>query len=638
MKDGYYLSTYLFGSEAAAIYDIVVRHDQNISLWYKEKEEIKLIHMWELERITGIKKHGGSYFKRQTVVDLINELLKEYDLTLSDINEIIGTPDIDTQVEYSEIPENQDITYHSISHLFSALASDTNIFYNYDVIGLAVDGGSDNVVDKKADYKNLFAGSYSKNGTVTIFPISSPAPLWNFARLRYNLQEGSLMALSSASNSHILYDVEPFLSIYNVKDIEQAFVWFEDMAGRIEALGKADENVLYNGLDPRFSESDNKISMVMKVIQDVSNQIIQKTIEDIVKKYGVNTKETYLAMGGGYTLNCVSNGIMMRKFGFRGFMAPPCVNDGGQSFGNALYYFYRNMDKFNFLLDTSYYGDWDSGLERILHNSEYSSYISNVGEFNAKQVVEDLEDDVIIWFDGRAEIGPRSLGARSLLGDPRSLKAKDRLNEIKERQWWRPVAPIILESDMSKWFKDGYSSPFMLHTFYIQDDKVDMVPAIAHLDNSARVQTLNEKTNPLLYSVVSSFKEKTGVPIICNTSLNGPGEPIINKIEEALSFALQKRIRIVYINGIRLELEGFDKYTEKGPLLREMKKYYDLHEKDKQNFMKQWNPYGVCLEDLQIYYYTSELRDRLDLKKSFDVKILTKAKKMYGSKHIMITE
>lgn len=224
MKDGYYLSTYLFGSEAAAIYDIVLRHVQNISLWYKEKEDIKLIHMWELERITGLKKHGQSYFNRLTIVDLINELLKEYDLTLSDIIEIIGTPDLDTQVGYSEILENQDITYHSISHLFSALVSDTNIFYNNDVIGLAVDGGSYNIVDKKADHKNLFSGSYSKNGMVNIFPISSPGPLWNFARIRYHLQEGSLMALSSASTSHILYDVKPFLSIYNLKDIEQLFV------------------------------------------------------------------------------------------------------------------------------------------------------------------------------------------------------------------------------------------------------------------------------------------------------------------------------------------------------------------------------------------------------------------------------
>jgi len=421
------------------------------------------------------------YYDRQKMIDFINELLKEYDLDIGDLNAIIGTPDLDTQEDYSNSSEHQDITYHSISHLFSAIA-----------------------------------------------------------RIRYNLQEGSL---------------------------------------------------IFNGFDERFSEKDNKISMVMKVIQEVSNQIIEKTIQNIIKEFGVDSKNTYLAMGGGYTLNCVSNGVMMRKFGFKGFMAPPCVNDGGQSFGNALYYFYCNMDKFNFRQDSSYYGDSDKELEKVLEDSIFSKFIKKVEEFNLEQVVKDIEDDVIVWFDGRAEIGPRTLGARSLLGDPRKTKVKDRLNEIKHRQWWRPVAPIILETDMSNWFKDGYSSPFMLHTFYIKDDKLDMVPAIAHLDNSARVQTLNKKTNQnYLYQWYKSYARK------------------------------------------------FRTIPRTGALVRKLKKYYQFDEEEKNTLMKECNPYSVTLDDLQIYYYTSELREQLDLTKSFDVKMLAKAKKMYANRSFMITE
>jgi hypothetical protein len=153
--------------------------------------------------------------------------------------------------------------------------------------------------------------------------------------------------------------------------------------------------------------------------------------------------------------------------------------------------------------------------------------------------------------EGRAEIGPRALGHRSLLADPRQDTMKDRLNQIKRRQWWRPVAPVILADQVREWFSDADRSPFMLRTFTLRPEKAARVPAISHLDRSARIQTLTREEAPLLSELLQAFHASTGVPMLCNTSLNDKGEPIINVLEEALIFARRRGVPAVYVDGRR---------------------------------------------------------------------------------------
>jgi hypothetical protein len=137
------------------------------------------------------------------------------------------------------------------------------------------------------------------------------------------------------------------------------------------------------------------------------------------------------------------------------------------------------------------------------------------------------------------------------LADPRQIAAKDRLNHIKRRQWWRPVAPVILEEEVNDWFEEADKSPFMLRTFALRPEKVELVPAISHLDRSARIQTLSREEAPVLYGLLQAFHAKTGVPILCNTSLNDKGEPIINTLQEAMLFAKRRGISVIYVDGVR---------------------------------------------------------------------------------------
>ncbi|OMD98734.1 hypothetical protein BSK64_27095, partial [Paenibacillus odorifer] len=570
MKNGYYLSVYIHIGEIPSVVDSYHRHDQNISLWKKDGDLIELIHYWELERISGIKSHSRSLFSVIEAVEFINELLSMYNVTINDMEEVWGTPQLDNTKDYFSDELINSLPFHSIAHLFSSIFMDTKIFYDETIIGLAVDGGPDNILDNgHFRKKNHYAGCLVKEGSVKdIFPISSPGLIWSEAADYFGLREGTLMALASATESKLInfnYDLPN--NIYSMGDRKVARDYLNELWRTIDKLNEHDIGISFNGFDKRFTEIENKISMAVKEIQNISIQIMEENINKIVSEYNIDTQNAYLALSGGYALNCPTNSYLMEKFKFKGFLAPPCINDSGISLGIALYVFYKRLSKkkIDFKLAHPFYGDKNllstDGLE------VYSQYIKESSEFDLDVVLNDLETDPFIWFDGRAEIGPRALGNRSLFADPRNNKSKDELNRIKQRQWWRPVAPIILEEEISNWFENSYPSPFMLHTFKVNKDKEKYVPAILHLDKTARVQTIkSESNNQLIYRIIKGFYNKTGVPIICNTSLNDNGEPIINSFHEAMNFALRKNIRIVYFNGQRFELMNHEKYKNTQPL------------------------------------------------------------------------
>lgn len=336
----------------------------------------------------------------------------------------------------------------------------------------------------------------------------------------------------------------------------------------------------------------------------------------------------------GYMLNCPTNTHLMKKYGFRGFIAPPCISDTGMSMGIALYAFYKQMNRMSFHINHAYYGNSDrDSLSQLLKENKYAQFIQEISEFHPEQAAEDIMQAPIVWFNGRAEIGPRALGNRSLIADPRFTGFKDELNRIKQRQWWRPVAPIVLEENLNDWFESFCPSPFMLHAFQVRPDKAEQIPAVSHLDNTARVQTMNEYENKMLYDVIKAFMQKTGVPIICNTSLNDRGEPIIDSCEQALNFALRKKIRIVYLNGKRFTLKNHEKYELTQPLERKVNILAFRNEGERQSLLKQYNPYQIPNETL-VYYFLlrPELQDKYALTNENDVRMLNLFVKMIFNK------
>jgi carbamoyltransferase len=156
-------------------------------------------------------------------------------------------------------------------------------------------------------------------------------------------------------------------------------------------------------------------------------------------------------------------------------------------------------------------------------------------EHLADEVAELLvHDQVIGWFQQRMEFGPRALGARSILASPLHASMQERLNDIKDREDFRPVAPVVLEEEAAKWFTDAGSSPFMLFVYDVQPEKAGIIPAVRHIDGTARIQTINREQHPLYYDLLKAFQARTGVPVLVNTSFNTRGEPIVCTHRDAI--------------------------------------------------------------------------------------------------------
>jgi carbamoyltransferase len=172
----------------------------------------------------------------------------------------------------------------------------------------------------------------------------------------------------------------------------------------------------------------------------------------------------------------------------------------------------------------------------------------------ARQTAEILAQDKIIgWFQGRMEFGPRALGSRSILASPVSPDMQARLNEIKDREDFRPVAPVVLENEAADWFEGASYSPFMLFVYNVKSEKKDSIPAVRHVDGTARIQTVNEKQNPSYYSLLDEFKKITGVPVLVNTSFNTRGEPIVCTPRDAIECFWTSPFDALIINSFLLE-------------------------------------------------------------------------------------
>lgn len=623
MKNGYYLSAYIEIDPLGNIYEFSHRHDQNMALWKLKDGNVDLVHYWELERVTGKKQFQSGFFSVEHFYEILDILLKSYNLSTHDIEEIWGVPQINPNGRYYTNRKFPEATYHAMSHMASAIFSDMNIFRNNNILGFAVDGGSDIVLEKETFKNSPFIGMWSdaSKNEVKTYTAYSPGFLWDCMRCYYDIREGTLMALASASTSETFLDFPDILVENNVTVDKSKYSEVRNMIKVIEDLTEEDIGVKFNGFDERFSVRDNKISMVMKVVQKMSERIMMRNIDKAVELFGIDTKDTYLAMSGGFALNCPCNTILMKKYGFKGFLSAPCVNDSGMSLGIGLYSFYNELGReFNFKLKNAYYGD-EYDIDSFIKKGEFVDFVSSVEPFNPNQVVEDIIKNPIVWFNGRAEIGPRALGNRSILGDPRKQEAKDQLNRIKKRQWWRPVAPIVLYDAMCDWFEEDFDSPYMLQAIQVKKEKLDQVPGIVHLDGSSRVQTLKEgECSKLLEDVLKAFYKKTGIPMICNTSLNDKGEPIINTIEEAMNFALRKGIDIIYINGNRIVLKDHEKYENTDWYERAINVNYRYLEDNKKLLMEEYNPLGADIGTIIYYIYTKVdnvelLRNSLDIKR-----------------------
>lgn len=253
------------------------------------------------------------------------------------------------------------------------------------------------------------------------------------------------------------------------------------------------------------------------------------------------TGETRLCMAGGVTLNCVANSRIRFEAGFDQCYFMPASSDAGTSLGAALYVAHQIGDRQGRtdppqrhpLIDYWGPGYTDEAIEAVLQLSGCTFERPADISLAAADLLE--QSKIVGWFQGRAEFGPRALGCRTILADPRPAKMKDIVNaRVKFREWFRPFAPAVLEDRVAEFFEGGEVAPFMLVVYPTRPEHVHHLEAVTHVDGGARVQTVKRDDNPRYYDVIKAFGERTGVPVLMNTSFNIRGEPIVTTVEEAL--------------------------------------------------------------------------------------------------------
>lgn len=548
----YYLSGYLTPPGPTAVFS--VRHDHNLVLWKRSGTTVELVRLWEFERISGQKHHFWPLFTAERAERFITALLAEEGLTLDNVSTFWGTPGLPGYVPVPVPAGAEDFVVHSLAHLFSGLLLDTSLFKTSQIVAMAFDAQPDYVQDSVPSMY-WYAGCVAREGRLTFMPVESPAPLYTAAQTIFGQEPGTLMALASATNTEI--DVDGAAAVADISLFGGATPPWKAAFHLVRTIVDEAERQ-FPGVphDPRFTAVENLRSAVMKVVQHCSELVAVRNVERLLEVGGVKARDCYLSTTGGYALNCPTNTLLIEHFGFRGLISPPCCNDSGQGIGLGLLGLYGSgvLNTADVQVRNAYLGrelrDVDAALV------EFVPWVESATPFDADQFARDIDGAVVAWVQGRAEAGPRALGHRSLLGDPRSSAVKDLLNTQKQRQWWRPVAPLVLAEHVGSWFSSERDSPYMLEAVQVRAEVRNQVTAVVHLDGSARHQVLSRGTNPLLHSALTAFYAATGVPLLCNTSLNDKGEAIVDTAAETLTFCVRKGVRIAYLDGTRVVLRA----------------------------------------------------------------------------------
>ena len=380
-----------------------------------------------------------------------------------------------------------------------------------------------------------------------------------FIGFKVNSGEYKLMGLAPYGNPIYCDKIEKLIDIKNDGTFRLNQSYFNYATGLTMTNNKFNNLFGAKPRDPK-NEKINQFHMdIACSIQKVTEKIMLQLARSIRKEYNIKN----LCLAGGVALNCVANGKILKEKIFENIWIQPAAGDAGGSLGAALAlwhiekgnkrYINPNDDMSGSYLGPSYkQEEIEKELKKLGANFKVLNYEDLINQTSEKIST----GNAVGWFQGRMEFGPRALGARSILGDPRSEKMQKNLNlKVKYRESFRPFAPSVLKDDVSNWFELKTESPYMLLVADVNSnkkiqmtekeqklfgiDKLNIkrseIPAVTHVDYSARIQTVSENTNKPYYDLIQKFKEKTGCPVIVNTSFNVRGEPIVNTPTDAFN-------------------------------------------------------------------------------------------------------
>ncbi|HIQ14729.1 MAG TPA: hypothetical protein EYH38_04035 [Leucothrix sp.] len=336
------------------------------------------------------------------------------------------------------------------------------------------------------------------------------------------------------------------------------------------------------------SELSQKEMDIARSIQWVTEEVVLRLARSVHKETGMD----YLCLAGGVALNCVSNGRLVREGPFKEIWIQPAAGDAGGAVGAALSVYHEYLEKPRTVQKPD--ATEGSYLGPRFSNEEIKKYLDKIGasytEIEDETLMPELakiieDENVIGWFQGRMEFGPRSLGARSIIGDARSQKMQSIMNlKIKYRESFRPFAPVVKYDKVSEWFEHEGPSPYMLIVAPVKEDKRTLmtedqtklfgidklniprseIPAVTHVDYSARVQTVHPETNPRFYHLLDEFEKRTDCPVLVNTSFNVRGEPIVHTPEDAYRCFMRTEMDYLVMENIVLNKSDQKEWKEEG--------------------------------------------------------------------------
>jgi carbamoyltransferase len=312
----------------------------------------------------------------------------------------------------------------------------------------------------------------------------------------------------------------------------------------------------YKTFGPRRQPGE-EINDRHRAVAAAAQRVLEETILHMAEHLYKKTRLTALCVAGGVALNSVANGLILEQGYFKDIFIQPASGDNGIPIGSAFYYYnvVRNRPR-TYVANDTFLGPSYSGDDIVRALEEH-----NLPVFRSADVAGDTarllaKKKVVGLFQGRMEFGPRALGNRSIIADPRHDDMKDIINlKVKHRESYRPFAPAILKERCLEFFENDYNSPYMLLVYKVRANKRHLIPAVVHEDGTGRIQTVVRESNPRYYDIIKAFERITGVPVILNTSFNTQGEPIVCSPSDAIKCFLGTEIDVLVLEDYIVEKE-----------------------------------------------------------------------------------
>lgn len=325
-------------------------------------------------------------------------------------------------------------------------------------------------------------------------------------------------------------------------------------------IGKLYSDFMERRLGPARTEGGDLTWRHENIASSLQKQL-ENAVLHLLNQLHEQTGSKKLCLAGGVAFNCVANGLIFERTPFEQVYIPPAAGDAGLAIGAAFYVNHQLLRRpRSFVMNHAYWGpqSTQAQISEVLRSKITADDGLRISELTDEEITRETarriaEGKIVGWFQGRLEFGPRALGNRSIIADPRKAEMKDVLNcRIKHREPFRPFAPSILEERVSDYFEQSHPSPFMLMTYKVKSEKRNEIPAPTHVDGTGRLQTVNREQNPRYWQLIKEFEQLTGVPVVLNTSFN-ENEPVVCRPEEAIECFLRTKMDVLSIGNFLIE-------------------------------------------------------------------------------------